>query len=166
MTSCRACFVACAPLTLLAAVAGCNQPQRPAAASEPTVIPISRPVSREVTDFVEFTGRVNAVNTVNVIPRVTGYLVQMPFEEGAEVKAGDLLFEIDPRPYQAQLNQALAQVDLNRASLRLARITYARDQAVATAAPGGVSQQQLDQDLAAIEEAQARVKASQASTEV
>src|SRR3954471_1155302 len=128
MTLGRACFIACAPLMLLAAVAGCNQPQRPAPTAESTVIPISRPISREVTDFVEFTGRVNAVNTVNVIPRVTGYLVQMPFEEGAEVKTGDLLFEIDPRPYQAQLNQALAQVETYQAQLRLAQVTLARDQ--------------------------------------
>src|SRR5438874_392829 len=104
MTACRACFVTCAGLAVLAFLAGCNQEQRPAVSSEPTVIPISKPASREITDYVEFTGRVNAVNSVNVIPRVTGYLMQMPFEEGAEVKASDLLFEIDPRPYQAQLD--------------------------------------------------------------
>jgi multidrug efflux system membrane fusion protein len=90
----------------------------------------------------------------------------MPFKEGAEVKKGDLLFEIDPRPYQAQLDQAESQVRLNEASLRLAQTTLARDQAVASAVPGGVSQQQLDQDQAAVLEAEARVKAYQASTEV
>jgi multidrug efflux system membrane fusion protein len=151
---------------LLAAVAGCNQPQRPAPTAESTVIPISRPVSREVTDFVEFTGRVNAVNTVNVIPRVTGYLVQMPFEEGAEVKTGDLLFEIDPRPYQAQLNQALAQVETYQAQLRLAQVTLARDQDLVRSNRGAITAQQIDQDQAAVNEAEARVKAYQASTDV
>src|SRR2546430_6565004 len=120
MTPYRACFAACAGRAVLAIVVGCNQPQHPAVSLEPTVIPISNPVAREITDYVEFTGRVNAVNSVNVIPRVTGYLVQMPFEEGAEVKAGDLMFEIDPRPYQAQLDQALGQVEVYRAQLRLA----------------------------------------------
>src|SRR6266550_1535559 len=118
MTPCRACFAACAGLAVLALVAGCHPQQRPAVSPEPTVIPISKPVSREITDYVEFTGRVNAVNSVNVIPRVTGYLVQMPFEEGAEVKTGDLLFEIDPRPYKAQLDQALGQVEVYRAQPR------------------------------------------------
>src|SRR4051794_6468742 len=165
MTLSRACFIACAPLMLLAAVAGCNQPQRPAPTAESTVIPISRPVSREVTDFVEFTGRVNAVNTVNVIPRVTGYLVQMPFEEGAEVKSGDLLFEIDPRPYRAQLEQALGQVEVYRAQLQLAEVTLARDTELLKNR-GVISAQQVDQDRAAVEEARARVKAYEASTEV
>src|SRR5262245_60127261 len=102
MTRRRACVVAWTGLTISVLLAGCNQPRRAGASSEPTVIPISHPMQREVTDYAEFTGRVNAVQMVNVIPRVTGYLVQMPFEEGAEVKARDLLFEIDPRPYKAQ----------------------------------------------------------------
>jgi multidrug efflux system membrane fusion protein len=166
MTSGRACFTACTCLVLLASLAGCNQPQRTAPAAEATVIPISHPVSREVTDFVEFTGRVNAVNTVNVIPRVTGYLVQMPFEEGAEVKKDDLLFEIDPRPYQAQLNQATAQVEVYRAQLRLAQVTLARDQELMRTNRGAITAQQIDQDQAAVNEAEARVKAYEASTDV
>lgn len=132
---------------------------------EPTVIPISQPVLREVTDFVEFTGRVNAVQTVNVIPRVTGYLVQMPFEEGAEVKTGDLLFEIDPRPYKAQLDQALGQVEVYKAQLQLAEVTLARDMALQNNR-GVITQQQIDQDRAAMEEARARVRAYEASTEI
>src|SRR6476661_4181193 len=117
MTHCRACLVNCLGLVILVLLVGCQEPQQAAGSSEPTVIPISKPVSREITDYVEFTGRVNPVNSVNVIPRVTGYLVQMPFEEGAEVKGGDLLFEIDPRPYKAQLDQALGQVEVYKAQL-------------------------------------------------
>lgn len=164
MTEYRAWFVTCAGL--LALLVGCSQPQRPTVSPEPTVIPISRPVSREVTDYVEFTGRVNAVQSVNVIPRVTGYLTQMPFEEGAEVKTGDLLFEIDPRPYKAQLDQALGQVEVYRAQLRLAEITLARDQEIFRTNRGAVTQQQIDQDQAAVNEASARVKAYEASTEI
>ena len=51
---------------------------------------------------------------MNIIPRVTGYLVRMPFKEGSEVKKGDLLFEVDPRPYQAQFDQADSQVACTR----------------------------------------------------
>ena len=66
------------------------------------VVPISHPVKRPVTDSVDFTGRTGKVQSVNVVTPVTGYLFQMPFAEGAEVKEGDLLFEIDPQPYDAQ----------------------------------------------------------------
>ena len=151
---------------LLAGLSGCGRKQPQAAPPQPPVVPISQPVQRQVTDYADFTGRTDAVQAVDVRARVTGYLEKILFREGAEVKAGEVLFEIDPRPYQAQLDQASSQVDLNVASLRLARVTYARDQSVAAQAAGAVTQQQLDQDLAAVEEATARVKASQASTEV
>jgi multidrug efflux system membrane fusion protein len=130
------------------------------------VLPVSKPLEREVTEYVDFTGRTDAVDAVDIRPRVTGYLVQMPFQEGREVKKGDLLFEIDPRPYKAQLDQAQGQVQLNEASLKLARATYERDRAISRSVAGGVSQQQLDQDLAAVDEAAARLKAANASTEV
>jgi multidrug efflux system membrane fusion protein len=118
-----------------------------------------------VTDHVDFTGRTDAVESVNVVPRVTGYLVRIPFKEGSEVKAGDELFEIDSRPYKAQLDQAEGQVKLYQAQLQLAKTTLARDQEISKT-PGAVSAQQLDQDRAAVDEADARVKAYQASTEV
>jgi multidrug efflux system membrane fusion protein len=143
-------------------VGGCASKAREVAPSEAPVTPVSKPLEREVTDFVEFTGRTNAVDSVNVVPRVTGYLTKMPFKEGAEVKAGELLFEIDPRPYQAQLDQARGQVALYEAQLQLARTTLARDRGTR----GAVSAQQIDQDQAAVDEALARVKAFQASTEV
>jgi multidrug efflux system membrane fusion protein len=133
---------------------------------EPPALPVSHPVSRQVTDYVDFTGRTDAVQAVDVRARVSGYLVQMPFKEGAEVKTGDLLFEIDPRPYQAQLDQALSQIELNQASLQLAQTTLVRDQQVDKEAPGGVSKELLDKDAAAVAEAKARVKAFQASSEV
>jgi multidrug efflux system membrane fusion protein len=150
----------------LAASSGCQRSPSQVAPAAPPVLPVSAPVQREVTDYVDFTGRTDAVEAVDIRPRVTGYLTKMPFKEGAEVKTGDLLFEIDPRPYQAQLDQAEGQVKLNEASLKLMRVTYQRDRSVFTSVPGGVSQQQLDQDLAAVDEAAARLKAAQSSTEV
>ncbi len=152
---------------LLAAAAGCQgESKNKVAPAEAPAVPISQAVEHDVTDYVDFTGRTDSAHAVDIRPRVTGYLIQAPFKEGAEVKAGDLLFEIDPRPYQAQLQQAESQVALNKASLKLARTTLERDRAVALSVPSGVSQQQLDQDRAAVEEADARVKASQASTVV
>src|SRR5262249_34864662 len=125
-----------------------------------------KPVQRQVTDFLDFTGRADAVDAVDIRARVTGYLNKVMFKEGAEVRAGDQLFEIDPRPYQAQLDQAQAQVVVNDAALRLAKANLARDQQIAQTVSGGVSQQQIDQDVAMVAEAQARVKAYQASTEL
>jgi multidrug efflux system membrane fusion protein len=151
----------------LALVGGCQRESPPqVASSDLPAVPVARPVVREVTDYVDFTGRTDAVGSVDVRPRVTGYVTRIPYKEGSEVKAGDLLFEIDPRPYIAQLDQAESQVRLNEASLKLARSTLERDRAVASSTPGGISLQQLDEDRAAVEEALARVKASQASTEV
>ena len=138
---------------------GCTRGPAKVAAPEPVTIPVSLPVEREVTDYVEFTGRTNAVESVDIRPRVTGYLVKIPFKEGVDVKAGDLLFEIDPRPYQAQLDQATGLVNLYQAQLKLAKINYNRDRAINERVAGSVSQQQLDQDLASEQEADARVKA-------
>jgi len=151
---------------VLLAANGCQQAASQVAPPEPPALPVAKPVEREVTNFVDFTGRTDAVQAVDVRPRVTGYLVQAPYKEGSEVKKGDLLFEIDPRPYQAQLDQAEGQVKLNEASLKLARTTYERDRAIASANSGAVSQQQLDQDVAAVEEASARLRAASASTQV
>jgi membrane fusion protein, multidrug efflux system len=144
---------------------GCRPKKAEISKAPPPALPVSNPVERVVTDYVDFTGRTNAVESVDVRARVSGYLTRMPFKEGAEVKAGDLLFEIDPRPYQAQYDQAQGQVNLYKAQLELAKANYARDQAVAKT-PGAVSIQQLDQDRAAVDEADAAVKAFQASLEV
>src|SRR5271166_2175840 len=128
----------CFCLTWSGALIGCSHGPPQLAPAEPPAVPVSHPVHRVVTDYVDFTGRTDAIQSVDIRARVTGYLVAMPFKEGAEVKKGELLFEIDPRPYQAQLEQAVSQVALNKASLQLARATLARDQSVAAAVPGGV----------------------------
>ncbi len=144
--------------------AGCRKAAAPAATPNLPVVPVSQPLERQVTDYVDFTGRTDAVNTVGIRARVTGYLVNIPFKEGTEVKKGDLLFQIDPRPYQAQLDQAQAQVALNEASLKLAQATLARVRPLV--ASGAAAQQEADEDVAAVAEAQARIKASQAAVEV
>jgi RND family efflux transporter MFP subunit len=153
--------LACLALTL---AAGCTHGPPQVAPPEPPAVPVSQPVEREVTDYVDFTGRTDAIEAVDVRPRVSGYLVKMPFKEGAEVKKGDLLFEVDPRPYQAQLDQAKAQVELYKAQLKLAQATYERD--VPLVASRAISPQELDQAKAAVDEAAARIKAYEASLEV
>jgi multidrug efflux system membrane fusion protein len=152
--------------SLLTLAGGCQGRPTPVAPPGPPAIPVSSPVEREVTDYVDFTGRTGAVQPVDIRPRVSGYLVKIPFKEGAMVKAGDLLFEIDPRPYKAQLDQAQGQVDLYHAQLKLAGSIYLRDKVINARVPGSVTQERMDQDQATMEEADARVKAFEKNMEV
>jgi len=148
-----------------AASVGCK-PKIRAEAPEIPVVPVSHPIQRVVTDYVDFTGRTNAVDSVDIIARVTGYLRKPQFKEGSEVKEGETLFVIDPRPYQAQYDQAQSQVDLDEAQLDLARTTLARYEALAKTTPGAVAEQALDQYKASVAEAVARVVAQKKSLEV
>jgi RND family efflux transporter MFP subunit len=109
-------------------LAGCGP--APAQSSSPPPAPevlVSLPVSREVTDYVDFPGRIEAVNSIEVRARVTGYLAKVNFQEGADVKEGDVLFEIDARPYKAALDQAMGnlvsmEARLKRLDADLARV--------------------------------------------
>jgi multidrug efflux system membrane fusion protein len=163
----RKSFLTAACCALAAAAAGC-QPNAAArkAATEIPAVPVSYPVQRDVTDYVDFTGRTDSVASVDIRARVTGYLISRPFTDGSDIKKGDLLFEIDPAPYQAQLDQAISQVKLNEASLKLSKTNYDMDKSIAQKQPGAVSAQQLAADKAAVDEALARVEAAKASTKV
>jgi multidrug efflux system membrane fusion protein len=118
-----------------------------------------------VTDFVEYTGRTDAVQSVGVKARATGFLNPIPedIKEGAEVKVGQLLFQIDPRPYKAQLDQAKSQVEVVKAQLKLADVTLERAKISLNKNVG--SQQDVDQAVASVEEAKARIRAAEASVE-
>ncbi|MDB5312890.1 MAG: family efflux transporter, subunit [Gemmataceae bacterium] len=156
----------CFSLSWTGVLIGCSHRPSQLAPPEPPAVPVSQPVSRVITDYVDFTGRTDAIQAVDIRARVTGYLVEMPFKEGAEVKKGDLLFVIDPRPYQAQLDQAEGQVNRYQAQLELAQTTYARFQSLAAAESGAVSKQALDQYKAQVVEADATLKGAKASLEV
>jgi multidrug efflux system membrane fusion protein len=160
----RSCLVCLLLAFGLLASSGCQgTPSHEGPAASPAV-PVSQPIQRYVTDFVDYTGRTNAVNAVDVRARASGYLVQMPFKEGAEVKVGSLLFVIDPRPYVAQLDQARAQLELYRAQRTLAQANLAMDQRLAR--NQATSQFQLNLDRAAVDEANAAVKSFLANVEV
>ena len=90
----------------LTVVSGCKRDSESASRDARPVVRVTRPVAREVTDYAFFTGRTDAVESVDVQSRVTGYLDSVDFKPGAEVKAGERLFRVDPRPYQAALDRA------------------------------------------------------------
>src|SRR5439155_3031285 len=111
---------------------GCSRAPSDAPTAAPIPVTISYPVERDVTDYADFTGRTAAVDSVELRARVWGYLDKVNFKEGALVKKGDVLFEIDPRTYRAALaqaegNLASMQARLRRLDADLARARRALD---------------------------------------
>jgi RND family efflux transporter MFP subunit len=150
--SLRCSRLAC-PLLLLAVSAAC-----PAA---PPEVAVCRPLAREVTDYEDFTGRVEAARTVDLRPRVSGYLTEVHFRPGAMVKEGDLLFEIDPRPYQAKLDRAQAEVA--QAEAHLKRLTADFERAKRLLANRGLTAEEYDKIAGEREEAEAALRVAQAA---
>jgi RND family efflux transporter MFP subunit len=147
----------------LGLLAGCGQNAAPPR-SEPLKVKVQYPARKSVPDYTYFTGRTASIESVEVRARVTGYLVAIDFEAGKEVKTGQRLFKIDPRPYKAVLDQAKAQVALAEAKLKLAMADLERSRGIAKT-PGAISQQDLDRYLAAQGEAEAAVVAAKANAE-
>jgi RND family efflux transporter MFP subunit len=96
------------------------------AKAAPPALTVSQPVARNVIEWDEFTGRFAAVESVEVRARISGYLTQVKFTDGQDVKAGDLLFTIDPRPFERALDQAKAQLDQAKVSVSNAQLDVAR----------------------------------------
>jgi RND family efflux transporter MFP subunit len=139
-------------------LAGCAP--APSAAPAPTPVTVSYPVERDVTDYADFTGRIAAVDAVEVRAHVWGYLDKVNFKEGALVKKGDVLFELDPRPYQAMLNQAKAKVAQDEAQLKFDEAEYQRN---LRAGSGALSRSDLERSAAARDVDVANVAADKAA---
>ncbi len=92
----------------------------------PPAVTVSQPVQREVTDYLEFTGNTQAVQHVEIRARVQGFLESVHFEAATDVKKGDLLYVIDPRPFKAQVNKATADLRRKQAEYTLAKENYQR----------------------------------------
>ncbi len=117
---------------------GCARAPSEAPPAAPIAVTVSYPVERDVTDYADFTARIAAVDSVEVRAHVWGYLDKVNFKEGALVKKGDVLFELDPRPYQAMLDQAKAKVAQDEAQLKYDEAEYQRNLRL-IATPGGVA---------------------------
>lgn len=104
-------------------LAGCGSADSATAPATPPppAVKIAQPLSRETTEWDEYTGRIEAVNAVDIRARVGGYLDKVNFTAGAKVKKGDLLFQIDPKPLKAQLNYALAELERAKTKRELAK---------------------------------------------
>jgi RND family efflux transporter MFP subunit len=121
---------------------GCGR--RPLAAPEParTSVMVSYPIEREITDYADFTGRTAAIDSVELRARVWGYLEKVNFQEGALVKKGDVLFEIEPHTYQAALEQAVG--NLVQIEARLVRLEADVARGEKLKSKGSLSEEEYD----------------------
>lgn len=158
----HACLSLAAGLSFLAA-AGCSEVQPNVVKPPDLGVSVTKPVVREIKDIDEFTGRTEAVGFVEVRARVGGYLQKVAFKEGAEVKAGDLLFEIDPRPFQAEVDRAQAKLTSDEARLRELAAEYARNKILHDRR--ALSLEELQQSEAAKDVAAANIAADKAELE-
>jgi RND family efflux transporter MFP subunit len=145
------------------ALPGCSRWHAAPAASPPPDVSVAQVLQRRVTDWDEFTGRLQAVESVEMRPRVSGYIDQVAFTEGKIVKRGDLLFVIDPRPYKADYDRAAADVKRYKISLELAQIEQKRVQELKES--GAVSQEEVDERSSSVAQMQANVAAADAALE-
>src|SRR3981081_3105443 len=148
----------------LAALAGLSaggsssaQPKAPA----PVEVSVAEVICKQLGDSDEFTGRLEAVNAVEVRPRVSGYLQSVHFKEGAIVRQGDVLFQIDPRPFQAEVDRLKG--DLSQAKAQLSRAQSDFQRAERLHNNDGMSAEEYDRRAAVRNEAEARIASTEAA---
>jgi RND family efflux transporter MFP subunit len=155
----------CVFTALLLAVTGCDSPQptqakATGAGEQLPVVTVSKPVQRRIVEWDEYTGRFDAVETVEVRARVSGYLTDVHFKDGQEIKQGDLLYEIDPRPFERALEQARAellqaQTRVDNANLDVVRGKPLLERRI-------ISEKTFDDRENLVRDAQAQVKVAEA----
>ena len=129
----------------------------------PASVSVAYPIEKEATEWDEYVGRFDAVDYVEVRARVSGYLQEIHFTEGALVHAGDLLVTIDPRPYEAVLKRAEGDLAVVKARLELARSKRAR--AIPLVDSHAISKEEMDTRAAEVRQEEAALEAAQAAVE-
>src|SRR5438552_4625853 len=138
-------------LTIFLTAGGCKKKSAPPQA--PLPVNVVTAVEKEVNEWDEFTGRLEAVESVEIRPRVSGYITEIRFQAGAIIKKDDLLYVIDPRPYQADFDRAAAEVERMQAQEKLAQIEL--DRAKELRAKNTISASEFDQKAATYQGASA-----------
>jgi len=150
-----------ASVLAMSIVAGCGSQAATNAMPPPPAVSVAPVLSKNVSEWDDFTGRISAVETVELRPRVSGYVERVAYHEGQEVRKGDLLFVIDQRRYQAELNRALADLERARSEAHLARTQDARAQALVEAK--AISREEFETRRAATAQGNAAVHAAEAA---
>jgi multidrug efflux system membrane fusion protein len=162
----RATLLGFVPLALFLLIAvGCNRGEVHAAAPlvAAPLVTVVHAEARDVPLYLDEIGKTSAFESVTVSPQVSGRIVERTFQDGAELKKGQLLFAIDPRPFQAQVDSARATLDQQKAALELAVIQFARDQEII--GTKAISKQDYDVKKNAVDVGKAQVEAAQAVLE-
>ena len=146
---------------LLGSHGGAVHAQGAGAQGGPPAVTVASVVVRPVTDSADFTGQLQAVDSVDVRPRVSGYVETVQFTEGTEVHKGDVLFRIDPRPFQAEVDRLTANIAQAQAQLGLAQANAAR--AHKLLAQHAISQEEADSQSTTEQSAKATLAASTAA---
>jgi multidrug efflux system membrane fusion protein len=142
---------------------GSSAARPPVTAPPPVPVSVAPVIQKSVTEWDEFSGRVQPVDRVEIRPQVSGLIVAVHFEEGQIVKKGDPLFTIDPRPFQAALAQAQAALEGAQAKLSLAQANLARSRELFETHT--VARSELDQNNDAYMEADANLKSAEAAVQ-
>lgn len=150
----------------LIVLVGCDKPEQQAGPPQlpPPEVQVSLPIRLEVSDYEDFPGRTEAVSSIDVRARVTGYLEKVLFREGAEVKQGDPLVEIDPRPYQAEVNRA--EATFVQAQAHAKRLDLDHQRALSMRTRGSIGQEEFDKIAGDRAEANAAVGVAKAVREL
>lgn len=148
---------------LLIATIGCSKKETVSAAATPPEVEVAPVVQEDVPLYTECIATLDGYVNAQIQPQVTGYLLKQNYREGTVVSEGDILFEIDPRPFEASLQQAKGQLAQTEAQLTKTGLDVARDTPLAKAS--AIPQAQLDNDIQANEAAQAMVAAAKAQVE-
>jgi multidrug efflux system membrane fusion protein len=152
-------FIGVGILSILLTAAGCKKKSAPQQA--PLPVNVVTAIEKEVNEWDEFTGRLEAVESVEVRPRVSGYITEIHFEAGAIIKKGDLLYVIDPRPYQADFDRAAAELERMQAQLKLSQIEL--DRAKDLRAKNTISASEFDQKAATYQGSSAAARSAEAA---
>ena len=147
----------------LALFAACEKKAPPSFERPPAPVTVAAAVTQDVPHYIDAIGKFVAREVVSIQPQVSGRITQIHFADGADLKVGQVLFTIDPRPYQAQLNMAEANLGQAKAALELAKINF--DRVASVTDQRAVSRQDHDAKKNAVEVAEAQVKQNQAAVE-
>ena len=160
---CSIYLIAFSSIFLSLMLAACNtatDTAKPSAPPSPNV-KVAQAISKEMTQWDEYTGRIEAVNEVQLRSRVSGYIEKVQFAAGAKVKKGDILFLMDNKPYKSQLNFANAEQEKANVKYELAKNDLARAEKLV--AEKAISTEEFDMRSHAVREASAILQSAQAS---
>lgn len=151
-------------LLLILFLFGCDR-QAPASLERPPApVSVAAALTQDVPIYIDAVGKIVAREVVSIQPQVSGRVTNIHFADGADVKAGEVLFTIDPRPYQANVNQAEANIAQAQAALNLARTNFARVENLSD--PRAVSRQDFDAKKNSVEVAEAQLRQNRAAVEM